>query len=501
MIWRPRLALAVRWPLVPALVSLVLVGCVAAARADWSAPTTLTLSQPYSFVAGLVVASGPAGDLVAWSTQADSHQPWLGHGAVAAPGGGFGSERGLPASGSWHAPTIVDLGGGRVAQMLLASDEATPKSVIVGSTAGVFGPPLRVPSAQTCLSSCGWATVTGNAKGDLLVTWVATGADGRQAVWASVRLGSGEFGAPQRLSGDLPQFSGGGAIDHPVVSGAVGADGVMVVAFDNERGRLLARVRRGRGAWGSTAVVGPSAPYGENDLSVFVGSQGEIVIAWYHASGTGAGANGPGDVDVAVRPIGAQRFLVPQLLHSDAMALDYAASGLSLAPAIAATPDRGPIIGFIARAAKSSANTVVMVAYPRGSGRTIAGSRYSAPARLSPIQATVTELQAAAGSAGEILAWTQSAGSSGPTAIMAATSAPGDAGGGFRAPEQVSPAGSEADHPAVAFNVASHWPGGTAPWIVAWLASTNAADGAAPGVAVQVAAGVSSVHGGIAPDS
>ncbi len=367
-----------------------------------------------------------------------------------------------------------------------------PESVVVGSTDGTFDPPLRVPITAACLSSCGQASLAGNANGDLLVTWVSMAGGGSQSVWASARLASGGFSAPQRIASHLPQYSADGATDSPVVSAAVGGDGVMVVVFDHERGRLFARVRRGRGAWGRAAAIGPTARYGENDVTSFVSSQGEAVIAWYHAAGTGAGPSGPGEVDVAVLPIGARRFRPAQLLHSDSMALDYAASAMSLAPAVAATPGHAPVTAFIARAEGSSdVYTVVMVAYPTGSGRTNAGSRYSAPVQLSPTQAAVFELQAAAGPAGQILTWTQSASwGSGTSAIMAATTALGKPTGRFQAPEQVSPVGKEADSSAVTFNNASHWPqNDIAPWIVAWLSpSTNETPGAAPDVVVQVAA-------------
>ncbi len=82
------------------VVVVVLVAWVAAAWADWSAPVTVTLMHPHRFVTGLAVASGPAGDMLAWSTQAETNQPWAGYGAVAPPGGNFGSEQRLPGSGS-----------------------------------------------------------------------------------------------------------------------------------------------------------------------------------------------------------------------------------------------------------------------------------------------------------------------------------------------------------------------------------------------------------------
>lgn len=120
--------------------------------------------------------------------------------AVAAPGQPFGSERALPhsnASDLRDQTTVVDLGAGHVAELILTQSGATRTArVALGRSSGAFAAPERVTGSITGDVSL---AVAGSAHGDLLLAWIS--AVGRQRrVLASVRRAGERFGAPELLS-------------------------------------------------------------------------------------------------------------------------------------------------------------------------------------------------------------------------------------------------------------------------------------------------------------
>jgi hypothetical protein len=109
---------------------------VPAARAEWSAP--VTISQPHDQIGGLQLISGPFGDLLAWKdwdlikAKGIFGAPGARY-AIASAGGSFGSERRLPSS--YANGALVRLGQGHVAQLTFIRsglNTSTPEVALLG---------------------------------------------------------------------------------------------------------------------------------------------------------------------------------------------------------------------------------------------------------------------------------------------------------------------------------------------------------------------------------
>jgi hypothetical protein len=328
--------------------------------------------------------------------------------------------------------------------------------VAVGNSRGHFSSPLAISGPP---AFAGRAAVAGDARGDLVVAWIAADSHGEhRLLWASVRPRGGRFG-PRRLIS--------AASDAEQVNVAAGPQGDMVVAFPDKHGHMLARVRRHRGPWGALQNIGLAAGGTENDVTPFVGDTGRIVVAWYETQLCEGGCESPGFVRVAVQPAGKSRFRHEQVLERDSMGLAGAPSGVSLAPAVVALPGGSPLIVFLARggaAAPTSALTATMVkvSYPRAAA--------FAPAQtISPEGEQLGDVAAAAGRSGVLVTWIQIQPPSDTSgAVIAAVWR--SSSGTFTAPEPVST--SEHAISAVSvFNAASRWPrNSVSPWTVAWTA-------------------------------
>lgn len=428
-----------------------------AVRAEWSAP--VTISAPHNQIGGLQLASGPAGDLVAWKywdlidAKGIFGTPRARY-AVAGAGGSFGPERPLPAS--YAGGPMVNLGGGHLAQLLLLRTgvNTSRPEIALGSVGGSFGAPQSIHGASVFV---GRAILAGNARGDLLLTWIAADAHGyHRVVWASVRPPGGRFGSPQVISSRA---------EAEQVAAAVGSQGDIAVAFPNKWGRMLARVRRHRQPWGPLQNLGPAAGGNENDVTPFVGDNGRVIVAWYETQLCEGGCVSPGYTRVAVQPAGESRFRRAQLLERDATGLAGTPSGVSLAPIVIAVPGHAPMVIFLARGATQPAASpltpaTVKVAYPKGLGLT-------APQAIFPANQQAGDVAAATGPNSAIVTWIREDLPAYYTGtVFAAVRLP--ATGMFGPPEQASPS-EHVLSTLPTFNTASRWPNNSiAPWTLAW---------------------------------
>ena len=430
--------------------------CAAVATASWAPETVISgsplLGDPRLF-------AGPSGELLSWSysTGLPPHQRQGAGEALAGAGLRFGPPRRL--QHGYNGRTLVDLGDGHVAQLILTptGSNTSAAAVALGSTAGAFGHALGVRGSVFA----GRASLAGDARGDLLLAWISADRNGyHRKVWASVRPAGRAFGPPQLLNGSA---------ETERVQAGLGARGAMAIAFATKQphGRMFARVRVAGRGWGPQQNIGPAAVGTESDVSVFVTTSGEAVVAWYHTQLCSGGCESPGYVRVAVQPAGARRFAPAQLLRQDRYGLNGASAGISLAPALAAPPGRPPLVAFLARVGSPGPSpapvpTAVMVAVP-------SGSRYGAPRTISPPGQVETDVAAAGGPHGVLVTWIRREPLprySGP--VFAAVGDPRS--GRFGAPEQVSP-DEESLNAVPVFNPAGRWPANTlAPWTVAWTA-------------------------------
>ena len=428
-----------------------LMGYPASTAASWTAPQAVVSgSAPFG---GPLLFGGPTGELLSWSHMTAAPHPTEGVGeATAGPGVGahFGSPRPLPHG--INGSQLVDLGSGRVAQLILKPTglNTSAASVALGSTGGAFGQPLRASGSVFS----GKASLAGDARGDLLLAWIsADGHGGQRRVWVSIRSAGKGFTAPQLLNGSA---------DAEQVQAGVGARGTMAIAFASKEPheRMFARVRPAGGGWGPQQNIGPAAEGHENDVSIFVTARGEAVVAWYHTQLCEGGCESPGYVDVALQPAHARRFAPTQLLWRSA----YGLFGGGYAPALAAAPGGRPLVAFLVRVGSAGATTAplaptdVMIATP-------SGSHYGRPHAISPSGQQQADVAAAAGPHGVLVTWLapEPLHYGGP--VVAAV---GDLGGHFGPPEQISP-DEEALKAVPVYNPTGRWPANTvAPWTVAW---------------------------------
>ena len=199
------------------------------ASGAWTAPATI--SAPHAFIGGfygenVVLASGSAGVLAAWPFE-DGFAPHAVTGAseaMAPPGGRFGAERHLPRA--YASGPMVAMGGGRVVQLILAPAGTNQSSmaIAIGDVSGRFGRSIAVPGRAFGQR----VSVAGNARGDVLVSWIAADSHGQHpSAWASVRFAGGRFANPVRLAAGLRTER---------VWAAIGRGRRMVVAFDSRVG-------------------------------------------------------------------------------------------------------------------------------------------------------------------------------------------------------------------------------------------------------------------------
>jgi hypothetical protein len=263
----------------------VMIGAPSAMGA-WTA--AVPVSKPHDAIYRLQPASGPAGEMLSWEF-ADLVPPARevfgapgARYATSRSGGPFAAEQRLTPGG--RGVQVVDLGGGRLAQLsFVPAGASTTPRVALGSVSGRFGPRIRVPGAVVMGRR---ASLAGNARGDMLLTWISGDSHGyHRVVWASVRAPGGAFGKPRVISR---------ASEAEQVRAAVGVQGDMLVAFPSKRGRLLARVRRHGRSWGPLQNVGPAAGGTENDLTPYVAVHGRILLAWYETQLCSAGCAYPG---------------------------------------------------------------------------------------------------------------------------------------------------------------------------------------------------------------
>jgi hypothetical protein len=425
----------------------------------------MTVSAPHDVVADLQAASGPTADLLTWSyydLAPPARQIFGAPGVryVVAPSGGlFGPERRLPAS--YASAPMVNLGGGHVAQLIFVRTgiNTSRPEVALGNVYGSFGAPQRIPGASV---EAGQARLVGNARGELLLTWISADAHGfHRVVWASMRAPGGYFGSPQIVS-----YSS--EAEH--VTAAIGPQGDMLVAFPNKWGRMLARVRRHGQCWGPLQNVGPAAGGNENDVTPFVASHGRMILAWYETQLSEGGEQAPGFIRVAVQLAGESRFRPQQVLERDSIGLAGAVIGASLAPVVITVGGHAPIVIFVSRGRTQPSTSpletpaVVKVAYPRGLG-------FSEPQAISPADRQAGDVAAAAGPhGGAVITWV---GGSYETGIVSASWLL-FATGVFGPPEQVSPS----EHVKIA--VPTYSTSGDR-WTIAWAGRPNYQSPMSPG--------------------
>ncbi len=443
-------------PLGAAVAILVIAGAAPTtcpASAGWTPPQTVATGNPL-FGEPLLFA-GAGAELLSWSYTTAAPHPIEGAGeSVAAAGGRFGASRPLPHG--YNGRRLVDLGNGRVAQLILKPTglNTSAASVALGSTKGAFGHVLRVSGSVYN----GRASLAGDAHGDLLLAWISSDHHGvRRQVWVSVRRAGKGFAAPQLLNGSA---------EAQAVQAGVGAHGTMAIAFASKEPheRMFARVRPRGGPWGPQQSIGPAAEGNENDVSIFITAGGETVIGWYHTQLCEGGCESPGYVHVAVQPARARRFAPAQRLWRSSYGLIGAGIGIGLAPALVAPPGGAPLVAFLARVGSSAPTsalvpTAVMVAVP-------SGSHYGPARAISPPGQQEADVAAAAGPHGVLVTWIRPEPRHYGGPVMAAI---GDLGGHFGAPEQVSP-NEEALKAVPVFDPAGRWPANAlAPWTVAWV--------------------------------
>ena len=452
----PDIVLRVRESLGVAAVALAIAGALmtyaAGAAASWAPPQAVTTGSP--LFGDPLLFAGPAGELLSWSySTAAPHQTNGAGEAVAVAGMRFGSPR--PLQHGFNGRQLVDLGNGRVAQLILTPTglNTSAASVALGSTSGAFGHPLHASGSVFAAR----ASLAGDARGDLLLAWISADRHGgHREVWASVRPAGRGFAAPQLLNGTA---------EAERVQAAVGAHGSMAIAFASKepRERMFARVRPSGSGWGPQQNIGRAAEGTENDVSIFLTGGGAAVVAWYHTQLCSGGCESPGYVHVAVQPAHARRFGPAQLLWRSTSGLNGASIGVSLAPALVPAPGGAPLVVFLARvglpgASSAPVPTAVMVA-------AAAGSHYGPAHAISPSGQQEADVAAAAGPHGVLVTWIRPEPPHYGGPVVAAV---GDLGGHFGAPEQVSP-NEEALRAVPVFDPAGRWPANAlAPWTVAW---------------------------------
>lgn len=411
------------------------------ARAAWSAPATV--SVPHSAIGGLQLLPGPADSLLAWDHNdlvAPRYEIFGPNGSsyvVAAAGGSFGPERPLPNGYAAASGQLVDLGGGRVAQLLFVTRGRSVTStaeIALGRTDGRFGAPQRVEASVWNDS----ASLAGDARGDLVLAWLTSNRATHRQVWASVQPAGGHFGAPQLLSSTADPLR---------VRAAVGANGDAVVAFASKRMRLLATVRRHARSWGPLQDVGPGANY----VSPLITGNGRVVIAWSFQVLSEGGPLGPGSNLVAVQPSGALRFRADQRLERNTNWDVGVAS-----PAVVAGAGGRVTVAFLAQGAAPVPGPTLPTVVEATSST---GVSFAAPRTVSPVAEQASDVAAATGPTGAIISWVRQA----PFDVGTVFAALGNPGTGrFGAPEQVSPAGDDAITAVPAFDT------GANRWLLAW---------------------------------
>jgi hypothetical protein len=367
------------------------------ARAQWSAP--VTISARHDQIGDLQLASGPFGDLLAWKCwdligAKEVFGPPGARDSVAAAGGSFGPERQLPSA--YASGPLVNLGEGHIAQLtfLPSGLDTNTVEVTLGEVNGRFDAPQRIRASVWGHS----ASLAGNSRGELLLAWISSPRPAHRQVWISMRPAGGRFGPPQLLSARANGLSVTPAVGHPAHRtdlGGFASD--MVVAFDSKQGRMLARVRLHGHAWGPLQDIGAAAVGRGNEVATpYIGSDGRMTVAWYHAQLSEGGPTGPGYTQVAVLAPGRSRFGAPQTLERDPPAVAIGGE-----PVVVANDGRGRIVAFLAHPvvpAAGVAPTVVKVAYGKG-------TRFQAPQTISPAGQQAGDLAAAEGPRGEILTW------------------------------------------------------------------------------------------------
>lgn len=441
--------------LVPLLALASLIGGAQASSAAWSPP--VTVSAAHDAIEPIVLASGPAADMAYWHFNelvppAREVFGRTGAGYATAPAGaGFGPELRLAAS--YGTGTLVNLGGGRVAQLILhrTGVNTVEPQVALGAVGGAFGKPMRTHASGAS------ASLAGNSRGELVVAWIETVRSGRRQVWASARPAGRGFGRPQLLSSaaDAQQVTAaiGGPVHRTDVPGFA-AD--MLVAFAGRHGRMLVHVRYHGHGWGGAQYVGRAAAGNATQVAANIARSGRVVLAWTHQQLSEGGPLGPGYTTVAVRPAGARSFLAAQTLERDPNA------SIVSRPLLVSDAGRGLALAFIAQPGApvaGSTPTALRVSYSEG-------NRFGAPHTLSPPGQQVSSVAGAEGPASDIITWSGGPNSPfsalGPEpAIYAATG--GATTGRLGAPQQVSPP-EQAEVPVPVYSIAS---GG---WLVAWRA-------------------------------
>ncbi len=369
-----------------------------AATADWAPP--VTVSTGHDSIGESELIPGKTGDLLAWNhsdrASGDSGRSAEGASyAIAATNGIFGPEQRL--SDGFQPGPLVDLGGGRAAQLIYAGKGDL--KISIGDVRGKFSKPRTITSEVWGPS----ATVAGNERGDLAVAWLTSPQTSHRDVWVSVQPAGGRFGAPQRLAART---------DGSVAAVAMGASGDVAVAYDTKQGRLLARTRIGRRgpcqstnpsgcsiagrAWGTPQDIGPAARVTSNQITPYVGPDGRVTVAWLQRQLSEGGA-GPARVNVAVRPAGVRRFLKAQTLFRDPDPLGWTGQ-----PVVVANRGGGRVIAFTASAPAPAAGTdsisVIKVAYSQR-------DRFGVPQTLSPAGQNAGHMAAAEGPRGAIITW------------------------------------------------------------------------------------------------
>jgi len=424
------------------------------ARAGWTAP--ITVSSPHDAIGNLQVGAGPSENLISWrfyDLLAPGRQMFGAPGArysVSAASGAFGPERVLPAS--YTTGSLVALGEGRLAQLILrrTGPNTSRAEVALGSVGGSFSGPLAV--AGSVLGAR--ASLAGNSRGELLLSWIGVTPSGRRQVWASVRRSNGRFSKPELISAgtDAQQVSSfmAGPI-HRTDLGGFAAD--MLVTFASGQGRMLVRIRRHLAGWGRVQDVGPAAIGTVNDVSARIGRNGRMIVAWSHQQLSEGGPLGPGFTQVAVLPANAHGFLPAQTLERDPSA------SVPGEPVVLADNGRGFLVAFLAQPGRPSGGylpALVRVAYS-------AGDRFAGPRTISPPGQGASGLAGAEGLTGDIVTWSSSPSGAeralnGP-AVYAAVGSPSSIHLG--SPQRVSPSERAEDAvPAYSFATGS--------WLVAW---------------------------------
>jgi hypothetical protein len=466
--------------ILPILLALLAAGPSTAA-ASWSPPATV--SAPHTFVDRLALAAGPAAELAAWSWEDGIGRAQTAGASLAVaapPGQPFRPQRPLP--GGFAGRTVVDLGGGRLAQLILTPRRLNTMAaaVALGRTTGRFAGRQPVTAAVFGVR----ASLAGDARGDLVLAWIEAGPGGaHRSVWASLRPAGGRFAAPRRLAS--------AAVDALQVTAAAGLRGDAVVAYPSRSGRMLARVRRHGHGWGSQQDLGLAAVGTENDVAPYATPAGRVLVAWYSTQLCSGGCQSPGYTRVAVQSARSGRFAAAQLLERDPIGAAGSPSGRSLPPVVLAIPGHDPWILFLGSApgpqpGPALVTTTVKVAYPLRAG-------FAPPQDVSAPGEPATDLAAAAGRHGAIVTWIRGdppAFEDGTVFAAVRLAATGRLG----PPEQVSPS----EHVTLArpaFDPASDWPSRPLPpWTVAWVSRPA---GSGPGIPL---AGIQTLVRAASPD-